>query len=141
MRNDFITKARFALIRLGKVVPFVICAVILVSYCESLVSLITNDYIEFADGVYLNKPISWFIGGYFKYDIVTVFIITIISFAIETCYWNKLACLYLAINLYEKFYFANNEFETYVYYIVSSINILVCVFLCYKGIRQITKSK
>lgn len=138
MNNAFIRQTRVILIRLGKVIPFVICAIILVSYCESVYALTINDYIEFNDGIYLNKPISWFIGEYFKYDIASLFIIVVLSFAIETCFWNKLACLYLGINLYEKYYFPTIElYEEYIY-AICLVNICICGLLVYKGIKILT---
>lgn len=139
MNIDFIVKTRVLLIQVGKVIPFVFCFVVFISFCESLYALLTNDFIEFSDGVYLNKPLSWYIGQYFKYDFVTLIVLTIISFAIRTCIYNKLAILYLAINLYEKSYFSNHIYENNIYYIVAIINSLICAFFCYKGIKILRK--
>ena len=138
MANIFITKTRIALIRIGKIAPFVVCFIVGLSYAESLYALLLNDFIEFSDGIYLNKPLSWFIGSYFKYDIVSLFVLVILSYAIETCYWNKLACIYLGINLWEKSYL-DFELEPTTIYIICIINIVITSFLCYKGVKQIIK--
>lgn len=95
-------KTRIALIRIGKILPFVLCALVLLSYCENLYALYNNDLLEFGNFYVLNKPISWSIGAHFAYNIQMLFLIFIISFAIQTCVYNKLACSFLAINLYEK---------------------------------------
>lgn len=100
-----IRKARVLLIETGKMLPFIICSIVALSYVENLRSLIMTDYVLFDDSIVLNKSISWWIGQYFEYNITTVVILLIISVAIETCRWNKLACLYLGINLIEKILF------------------------------------
>ena len=64
----------------------------------------------------------------------------IISYAIETCIWNKLAILYLLIQLGEKDLFSTMEITETLIYMVSTVNIIMCVFLINKGIR-ILKSK
>ena len=139
MNNSFITKTRKTLIVLGKVLPFLVCAIILISNCENVVSLATNDYMQFGEDVFLRKPISWEIGKYFRYDFSTIIVLSVLSIAIQTCIYNKLACAYLAINLYEKSYFLTHEFENEIYYIISITNVLVCAFLCYKGIKRTIK--
>ncbi len=139
MNNSFVTRTRITLIQLGKVIPFVICFVVLVSYCENVYALLSNNYIEFMDGVYLNKPISWFIGEYFTINYPVLFLVVVLSFSIETCIYNKLACCYLFVNLYEKSFFVYHEYCNEVYCVVSITNIIVCVYLCAKGIETLTK--
>lgn len=131
--NGLIHKSRVALIEIGKIMPFVICAIVVLSYCECLYSLITKDYVLYDDSTVLNKEISWFIGNYFEYNITTIVILLTISLAVETCYWNKLTILYLAFQLFEKNYFITIElYEEHIYIIVIA-NIIVSGFLVYKG--------
>lgn len=132
-----ITRCRFILIRIGKIAPFFLCALVCLSYLEDLYALFTESYIEFEDGVYLNKPISWFIGGFFEYELPTLLALIILSVAIETCIWNKLACVYLALNLLQKSIFADVEFETEYYCVIAAINALIAALLVYKGVRQV----
>lgn len=89
------------------------------------------------DFVVLNKPISFFIGSYFEYNLQALVIITIISFAIETCKWNKLAIVYLGFQLLEKHYFSTVELDIWFYFIVSVLNAILCAFFMYKGVRII----
>lgn len=138
MKNSFVTNTRIALIRIGKIAPFLVCAIISLSYIESIYALATNDYVMFDNGTYLNKPISWYIGNYFKYDIATVFILSVLSISVETCLYNKMACAYLGVNLIEKSYF---DFEMDLWLIcgICTVNIIVSTFLIYKGIKNVLK--
>jgi hypothetical protein len=134
MNNNFITKTRVKLIQIGKIAPFVVCFVVFISYTEDVYSLMFDRYVEFSDGVYLRKDLSWFIGNYFKYDLATLSFLVVLSCAIETCIYNKLACLYLGINLLEKSYFDFELEPTYIY-IICIINIAISFYLTYKGIK------
>ena len=131
---------RKALIRLGKIIPFVLCFIVCVSYIEDSYALYTNSYIEFADGVYLYKPISWAIGNQFEYNISHLAVLCVLSIAISTCVYNKLACLYLGINLLEKSYF-DFELEPTTIYIICLANILVAGYLTVKGIKIISRKQ
>lgn len=131
---------RKALIRLGKIIPFVLCFIVCVSYIEDSYALYTNSYIEFADGVYLYKPISWAIGNQFEYNISHLAVLCVLSIAISTCVYNKLACLYLGINLLEKSYF-DFELEPTTIYIICLANIIVAWYLTVKGIKIISRKQ
>jgi hypothetical protein len=130
-------KARTLLIRLGKVLPFIVCFIITISYTESVFALLTNDFIGYDGYVIPNKPISFFIGQYFEYNIQTLFVLSVISIAIQTCLYNKLACLYLGVNLIEKSYF-DFEIEVNTVYVIAIINIIVSAWIIYKGIKILT---
>lgn len=131
---------RKALIRLGKIIPFVLCFIVCVSYIEDVYALYTNSYIEFADGVYLYKPISWAIGNQLEYNISHLAVLCVLSIAISTCLYNKLACLYLGINLLEKSYF-DFELEPTAIYIICLANIIVAGYLTLRGINIIMLKK
>ena len=98
-----------------------------------------NKLVLFDENVYLYKPISWSIGEYFKYDFVSLFVFIVLSYAIETCIYNKLACLYLGVNLYEKSYFSTIELYPEYIYIICTTNILISGFFVFKGIKILTK--
>lgn len=129
-----IHKARIWLIRLGKVLPFVICFIVMLSYSETAFNLATNDLFSWRGIVIPSKPISWFISGYFEYNLQMLVVLVILSTAIQTCVYNKLACAYLGINLAEKSYF-DFELEPTTIYIVCIANIIVAVYLTIKGIK------
>lgn len=140
--NGIVYRARTIMINCGKFIPFAFCAIVAISYAECLKAMITCDYLEFSDGVYLNKPISFFIGKIFELNLPTLLFVAIISISIKTCKWNKLAILYLAFQLYEKSYFANHQFEnTNLYYVVIIINLSLCTFFVIKGLQRLKNTK
>ena len=135
-----IHKARVWLVRLGKVLPFVICFIVMLSYSETAFNLATNDLFSWCGIVIPSKPISWFISGYFEYNLQMIIVLVILSIAIETCIYNKLACLYLGINLLEKSYFDFELEPTYIY-IICLANIIVAGYLTVKGIKIISRKQ
>ena len=138
MKSDGLNKIRFFLINIGKTLPFVLCAIVFISYSECIYALITEDFVEYGDCVTLNKPISWAIGNLFEYNIQALFVITVLSFAIKTCIYNKLAIIYLFVNLWEKSYFMTVELYIEQVYIIVIANIIISSFFVYKGIKMIT---
>lgn len=135
MSGDGLNKVRVALINVGKSLPFIVCFVVLISYSESCYALFAQDFVLYDGSYVLNKPISWFLGSIFEYNIQLLVVITVLSFAIRTCIYNKLALLYLYINLLEKSFFISIELYIEQIYIVVVVNIIICVFLVYKGIK------
>lgn len=136
-----INKFRRLLIRVGKILPFIVCLLILLQYAETAFALLLSDFLVYDDMVIPNTPISFFIGRYFEYNLQMFVVLCIISIAIETCLANKACCVYLGVNLYEKSYFANVELYTEYIYVICIANILICGFFCYKGIRILTNSQ
>ena len=126
--NDIVYRARKHMIYLGKVLPFTI------SYLECLYALFKCEYLQVGDSVYLNKPLSFFIGEYFELDFPTWLFLAITTIAIRTCKWNKLAVLYLAFQLFEKSYFSTHCWDIDYYYIVIELNAIVSCFLVLKGL-------
>lgn len=123
--------ARKSLIRLGKFLPFLLCFLVWLSYCESLVALLFERYIVYGDYLILNTPISFAIGMGFEYDILIVFIALIISIAIESCKWNLLAIAYLALHIMQKCYF-DFPMDEWLIITICAINIVVTSFFIIK---------
>ena len=134
MINEF----RKLLIRIGKILPFVICFLVCLNYAETAFALTTNNYLDWNGVVIPNTPISFFIGAYFEYNLQMLVVLCIISIAIETCWANKACCVYLGVNLYEKSYFANVELYTEYIYAICAANIIVSAYFVYKGIKILT---
>lgn len=135
--NPILHSSRVALIRIGKMLPFLICFLVFVSYAESAFALATDDFLYYDDMLIPNKPISWLIGAYFEYNVQMLIVLFIISVAIETCVWNKLACVYLSVNLAEKSWFASHEYEVTIYIAVCVVNMVVSAWLCWKGVQML----
>ena len=109
-----------------------------VTFNTIIEELQNNDIIAYDSYVILQKPITFFIGQYFEYNLQMLFVLVILSIAIQTCVYNKLACGYLGINLAEKSYFDFELEPTYIY-IICFVNILVAGYLTYKGIKMLLK--
>lgn len=135
-----INKFRRLLIRVGKILPFIVCLLILLQYAETAFALFLSDFLVYDDMVIPNTPISFFIGRYFEYNLQMFVVLCIISIAIETCLANKACCVYLGVNLYEKSYFANVELYTEYIYAICAANIIVSAYFTYKGITIFLKS-
>lgn len=137
---NVIYHTRVLLINIGKVLPFIVCGIVIISYFESVLALYSQDYLLYDDYVILRKPLSYFIGSYFEYNLQMLVVLCIISIAIETCIYNKLACGYLGINLAEKSYF-DFELEPTTIYIICLVNIIVAGYLTVKGIKIISRKQ
>lgn len=133
-----INQFRRLLIQVGKVLPFAVCFLIVINYAETAFALVTNDFLMYDDIVIPNTRISFFIGHYFEYNLQTLAVLCIVSIAIETCVYNKLACGYLCINLAEKSYFDFELEPTYIY-IICLANIIVAGCLTFRGIKILLK--
>lgn len=135
-----INQARRLLINIGKMLPFVVCFLVLLNYAESLYAMMTEDYLNYDGCIILNTPIAFYIGSHFEYNIQMLVVLCVISVAIETCIYNKLACLYLGVNLFEKSYF-DFELEPYQIYVIIAVNLIASGFFVYKGVKILTNKR
>ena len=135
-----ITTARRLLINIGKVLPFAICLLVLITYAETLFSCVLSDFITYGGMVIPNTPISFVIARLFEYDLVVVVVAFVTSIAIQACKWNLYAILYLLCNLTEKYVF-DFEMELEMVYLIISLNIIASGFFVYKGISIYLKLK
>lgn len=130
---------RRLLIRIGKIFPFIICLVVSTNYFEIIVAMMSNNYIDYGDNIILDTKFSFMINRFIEYDILSMFVLTITSIAVETCIYNKLSCVYLWVNLFEKSFF-EFEMDAWLIYLISISNILVAGFLLYKGLFRLNNS-
>ena len=137
--NIVVIKARRTLIVVSKAIPFVLCALICVSYVEIAISLACDDLVRMGEYIVPNVPFSWLIGQYFEYSYPLVVFLLIIVYAMSTCKWNKFACYYIGFALLEKRYFNDIELEIEYIYIVVVANIVISTFLVFKGVKIVTK--
>ena len=129
-----INRARRLLINFGKMIPFVLCFIVLISYTESLYALCSDNVMLYGDSAVLYTPISFYIAKRFEYDWLTILATTILSISIETCYWNKLTLFYLFVQLWEKTYFSTIELYPEYIYAIIAVNLLCSGFFVFKGI-------
>lgn len=130
---------RRILIRLGKILPFVVCGIVLLNYIECCFALLFDNYVLYDGFVILNTKISFFIGRYVEYDIQMLVVLSITSVATETCIYNRLTCGYLGVNLLEKHYF-DFEIEPHTIFLICLANIIIASFLVYKGLKILYKT-
>lgn len=133
------TKARKHLIQIGKLLPFALCFVVMLGYIEAAYATLSNNIVLYDCYLSIEKPISQLIGCYFEYDWMTIIVLTILAFAIETCVWNKLSVLYLALHLLFKQWASAMEFLPMHIIGLCLINIAICCTLCYKGLTRLWK--
>lgn len=129
-------QARKTLIRMGKILPFLVCGIVLISYIETIYALIFNNIIEYDDSYRLYKPISFWIASLFEYDVLVVLLLLIISISIQACVWNFLATFYLSVNLGFRAYIANMELTEISIYIFSIVNVIITSIIVIKGIKR-----
>lgn len=134
-----IHQARVLIIRFAKIFPFILCAIVCLSFIEALFAIISNNFVEYQGYSMMIKPLSWFIGNLYVYDWKTIFVCLVLSIAFQTCVWNRLSILYLCVNLYEKDFFANIELYEETIIAICLINIIISSLLIYKGTKQLIK--
>lgn len=116
-----------------------LCFIVLINYIECGLCLIREDYVLYGEYIIPNTKVSFIVGDFFEYDFVAIAIVIIISVAVETCIYNKLACLYLCVNLLEKELFTSSMDEVWVE-AVCVCNIIPIMILLYKGFVKLYKS-
>lgn len=132
---SIVYRSRVLVVRFAKVFPFVLCFVVFISYAEGLYALINENYCTFDDSIVLYKPVSWFIGNIYLYDWRSVTLAAVLSFAMETCWTNKACVFFLLINELERRYFITVELYPEQVAVIITINVLICGFLCFKGLK------
>lgn len=128
--------ARKLIIDIGKVLPFLVCCVVILSYVESLFSLALSDFLYLDGAMILNTPLSYLVGQIFEYDVIMFAIMLVLGLAIEACRWNILTTLYLGIHLLEKSYF-DFELTPFCIYLIILSNLIVSCYLVYRGIKAL----
>lgn len=131
-----VNKFRRLLIKFGKILPFMLCFVVLIAYLESFIALCTDNFLLYEEYITLNTPISFWIASKFKYDVLTIFAATILSISVETCVWNKLSLCYLTLHYLSIQYIEKQELYPEYIYAICITNIIICGFFCYKGVKK-----
>jgi hypothetical protein len=95
-----VTLFRKLLIRLGKIIPFVLAFILLVGYVETIYSIITNNTIVDAEeNIIYNLPTSFFLADIVYIDWLDVLLVWILCVALELCKYSfRCACL-ITLNL------------------------------------------
>ena len=123
--------------RLGKLLPFMFCFLIISCYMESICCILFGNTCIQGSIIIPYTRFSWFVAKYIEYDYFVIFILFVLGVALETCIYNKLSTLYLFIQILEKSYFENVELYEEQAILLALANIIVCIFLIYKGIKRL----
>jgi hypothetical protein len=97
-------------------------------------ALANENFYAYGNDVVLYKPFSWLISEYFIYNWYTILAATVLSFAMETCWYNKACVVYLCFNAWERVYFITIELYPEYIYAICLANIVVAGYLTFKGI-------
>lgn len=133
--NGITMSARRGIIWIGKYAPFVIVAIVTLSNTEALYSLLTEQYAEYNGEIVYYKPISWFIGNYFKLSIAWVAALAVLSVGVEACFWNRACVAFLAVILWQKDFFLENTINETYFASVLIANSTIGTLLVIKGIK------
>ena len=131
--NGITMSARRGIIWIGKYAPFVIVAIVTLSNIEALYSLLAEQYAEYNGEIVYYKPISWFIGDYFKLSIAWIFALFVLSFGVEACVWNRACIAFLAVVLWQKDFFLEHTIDEIYFAVVLIVNSMIGVLLVVKG--------
>lgn len=133
--NGITMSARRGIIWIGKYAPFVIVAIVTLSNIETLYSLLAEQYAEYNGEIVYYKPISWFIGDYFKLSIAWVAALAVLSVGVEACFLNRTCIAFLAVVLWQKDYFLEHTINETFFSVVLLANSAIGVLLVFKGIK------
>ena len=137
--NGITMSARRGIILIGKYAPFIIVAIVTLSNTEALYSLLAEQYAEYNGEIVYYKPISWFIGDYFKLSIAWIFALFVLSIGVEACVWNRACIAFLAIVLWQKDFFLEHTINETYFAVVLIVNSTIGTLLVIKGIKIVLK--
>ena len=137
--NGITMSARRGIIMIGKYAPFIIVAMVTLSNIEALYSLLTEQYAEYNGEIVYYKPISWFIGDYFKLSIAWVAALVVLSVGVEACFWNRACIAFLAVVLWQKDFFLEHTINETYFAVVLIVNSTIGTLLVIKGIKIVLK--
>ena len=119
---------RKLLIRIGKVIPFVLAFVVVLGYVEIIYAHGNNLTVMIDDEFETYyTPLSNFIGNIIYIDWFDVLLLYIIAFALEFCKYNLRAVHYLLLNLAVRFVLEH-------FYLPNHVLIHLCAFMALAGL-------
>ena len=127
---------RKLLIRIGKVIPFVLAFIVLVGYVENVYSVLTDRIcIDEYEMAFYYCPFSTWISNLVYIDWFDVLLVWILCFALELCKYSFRCAYYLLLNLFvraalEYFYLGNG-----IVVGLASFMALLGLYCVYGGIK------
>lgn len=119
---------RKLLIRIGKVIPFVLAFIVLVGYVENVYSVLTDRIcIDEYGMAFYYCPFSTWISNLVYIDWFDVLLVWILCFALELCKYSFRCAYYLLLNLFVR---ASQEY----FYLDNGIVVWLASFMALAGL-------
>jgi hypothetical protein len=139
--NNMVTLFRKILIRIGKIIPFVLAFIVVVGYIESTHAVYNELYEMCDDGsVILYTPISNYIGNIVYIDWFDVLLLYVLAVGLEFCWRNMLAVHYLLLNLAVRTLVEHFYIESSIVVGIASFMALCGLYCVYGGITIFLKN-
>lgn len=133
---------RKLLIRFGKIIPFLLAAIVCFGYLETIYAVAFNVTIDVGiDFEMYYTPISNYIGSIIYTDVFDVILLYILSVALEFCWRNKLAVHYLTLNLAVRYTLETLSPDGWAILPLCIFMALFGLFCVYGGFKMIKVSK
>lgn len=133
---------RRLLIRIGKILPFVLAFILFVNYVEILYAVASGQMYEDIDGCYVYAtPISSFIGDIVYIDYLDVLLMYIMSVALELCWRNRMAIHYITLSLALRFALETTSMSEWAVIPLCALMALLGLICVCLGIRIIAIKK
>lgn len=130
------TLFRKLLIRLGKIIPFVLSFILLVGYIEKIYSIITNNTIVDAEeNIIYNMPISFFIADIVYIDWLDVLLVWILCVALELCKYSFRCAYLITLNLPFRWLVEHVYIESGIIVGIASFMALLGSYCVYGGFK------
>jgi len=133
---------RKILIRLGKIIPFVLAFILLVGYIESIYAVISQNLIvDVEDETLYNLPITFFLSDIVFIDWLDVFLVWILCFALELCKYAFRCAYLITLNLPFRRLVAHVSMADGITISLYAIMALFGLFCVYGGFKMIPQQK
>ena len=135
-----ITFFRKMLVRLGKIIPFVLAFVLFVGYTETIYAIISNNtIIDAEENIIYNLPVSFFLADIVYIDWLDVLLVWILCVALELCKYSFRCAYLITLNLPFRWLVENYEIPDNVIITCSFIMALLSLLCLYGGIKVIKR--
>ena len=134
-----ITFFRKMLVRLGKIIPFVLAFVLFVGYTETIYAIISNNtIIDAEENIVYNLPISFFLADIVYIDWLDVLLVWILCVALELCKYSFRCAYLITLNLPFRWLVEHVSMSDGTIISIASFMALAGLYCVYGGIKVLT---
>lgn len=135
-----VTLFRKLLIRLGKIIPFVLAFILLVGYVETIYAIITNNTeADAEDNIVYYMPTTFFISEKVFVDWLDVLLVWILCVALELCKYSFRCAYLITLNLPYRWLVEHVSMSDDTIIGIASFMALAGLFCVYGGIKVLLK--